>query len=147
MDCINALAGYGIEKDTWPIDVKTGMVSNEEFLSFLSTASNAEQLENEKAVLDNKVIPLTCNDVLVGRGKPYQEFPGNVKMKLLVDNSREAYQSGNKTRKTFLRDTIVNAVKASGGRFLQKSDDSVNSDWVEASDNVARRKISHVFRR
>ena len=84
------------------------------------------------------------NDVIFGKGKPCQEFPGNLQLKSLVDEYRDEYNRSNKPRqKTELTIKVVNRIRATGGRFLRR----VDGEWQEIMDDaVARDKVSHSFR-
>lgn len=100
-----------------------------------------KQVEAQK---ETDVIIPNPKDVLLGRGRPYQEFPGNIALANELDAQREAYK-GKKDRraaKTNISTQIVKHITANGGRFLQK----VNDRWVVVPDIKAREKIAHGFR-
>ena len=82
------------------------------------------------------------NDVLLGKGKPIQEHRGNLKLSLLVDTLVQQYDTKSKSEKTAMAADIVLKVKASKGRFLTKD----SGIWIEVSDDMARDKVSHMFR-
>lgn len=60
-----------------------------EAASSLATARNTGNID----------FPLS-NDVLLGRGRPYQEFTGNARLSAVIDMHRDAYDQGNRTVKT-----------------------------------------------
>jgi hypothetical protein len=82
-------------------------------------------------------------DVLLGRGRPYQEFPGNIHLGRIVDLYRDRYkQTTERLEKTVISMEVVQRIQASGGRFLQRKADG----WEVADDIVPREKISQVLR-
>jgi hypothetical protein len=85
-------------------------------------------------------------DTLLGRGKPIQEWPGNVRLCSILGTHLERHREAVKRRgaKNALCDEIVESIKSSGGRFLKREEGG--SEWVEVDDAVAREKISHGFR-
>jgi hypothetical protein len=84
-------------------------------------------------------------DVVLGRGRPFQEFPGNVRLAFLIEQQRQVYQALDRLNKTALSLEIVKLVKNTGGRFLKRCEDDIGG-WIEVADDVARDKVSHGFR-
>ena len=83
------------------------------------------------------------NDVLLGRGRPFQQYTGNQRFNRIIDVHRERYQKiGDRFEKTCLSMDVVKLVQDSGGRFLQRA----QSGWERVTDFVAREKVSHSFR-
>ena len=114
-----------------------------------------EQLERGKALSDdtdssstNVIFPYPLErDVLLGRGRPYQEWPGNVHLVKLVDEVRDQYlEATDRFDKTLLTMDIVAKVQADGGRFLQRLDGTKVKGWQQVPNDVARDKVSHTFR-
>jgi hypothetical protein len=82
-------------------------------------------------------------DVLVGRGRPYQDFPGNLRMLLLVDGHMDRYWNcHDRFDKTCLFMDLVKKVQEYSGRFLERKPDG----WVVVNDTIARDKVSSGFR-
>jgi len=82
-------------------------------------------------------------DVLCGRGRPYQDFPGNLRVGRIVDQHVAQYlETHERLTKTMIAISIVKNVQTFGGRFLARRDDG----WELASDKVARGKISQALR-
>ena len=85
----------------------------------------------------------SSNDVLLGRGRPFQVW--NCHLSELIKMHRERYEGApSRFEKTCISIDIVKTVKSTGGRFLQRSQDE--GGWVEVSDDVAREKVSCGFR-
>jgi hypothetical protein len=111
----------------------------------LKQLQTAEQQQTVPASTSEKTVsyPVT-NDVLLGRGRPFQEFPGNVRLALLIDKYRERYTTAGRCDKAIISQHLLDMIKESKGRFLKKMTDS--EGWVEVSDDVAQDKVSHGFR-
>jgi hypothetical protein len=83
------------------------------------------------------------NDVLLGRGKPTQDRPGNVRFRDMLDKNMDKYEQGEKGAKGIVSAYIIHIVKEEGGRFLKELEDG---GWVEVDDATARAKVNHAFR-
>ena len=81
---------------------------------------------------------------MLGRGKPFQEYPGNVRLAILVDRYRERYMEAGRCDKAIISQHLVDQIKNADGRFLKKL--TSDGNWVEVSDEVARDKVGHGFR-
>ena len=85
------------------------------------------------------------NDVLMGRGKPIQERPGNVRFREMLHKRIDKYEQcegGFKSKSVSAY--IVRILKEEGGRFLKELDDGAG--WVEVDEATARTKVSHLIR-
>jgi len=81
----------------------------------------------------------------VGRGRPYQQFSGNVFLHDLIRRDYvEEYGQPDTGRyqKTCIMVDAMNAMKELGGRFLERT----NEGWKVVSDQVARKKVNSAFR-
>ena len=86
-------------------------------------------------------------DVLLGRGRPICAHSGNIRLRLLVDLHRATYDRVDRDKKTLLSMQLVGVVKHCGtspGRFLRFEEQ--DNLWYEVSDEVARKKVAHLFR-
>lgn len=82
-------------------------------------------------------------DVLCGRGRPYQDFAGNLRVGRIVDEQVSRYiETNERVAKTMIAMDIVRKVQNDGGRFLCRKDDG----WEITNDKVARGKISQALR-
>mmetsp|Transcript_10934 Transcript_10934/g.31344 ORF Transcript_10934/g.31344 Transcript_10934/m.31344 type:complete len:811 (+) Transcript_10934:50-2482(+) len=97
---------------------------------------HAQDKEGTRVVVPGRM------DILFGRGRSFQEHPGNLRYSQLIETNREKYDSSKKLEKTALTKHIVQTVQASGGRFLKQD----GASWVVVSNETARDKISHGFR-
>jgi hypothetical protein len=83
------------------------------------------------------------NDILLGRGKPIQQRPGNVRYREMVEKHLNKYDEGDKGVKYAVTAYIVHLLNEEGGRFLKGLEDG---GWVEVDEATARSKVSHTFR-
>jgi hypothetical protein len=93
-------------------------------------------------VTSNAVLSPTPNDVLFGRGKAIKEHPANIVLHRLVDERMLEYEMSSKWEKTVTASEIMAMIKERHGRFLKM----VGGNWVEVDSEVAREKVTHVFR-
>jgi hypothetical protein len=108
-------------------------------LSSSSSSSSQANQQHSKLFIESP----GPNDILLGRGRPFQEFSGNQILMELVDAQRSYYQSvDDRFEKTCLTMGIVKKAKDGGGRFLQRTTEG----WEEVDDAIARGKVSHTFR-
>jgi hypothetical protein len=97
----------------------------------------------------------TNNDVLCGRGRPLQRWPGNIRMHRIVASHRQHYrQSSSRTEKFKIIRANLRQIKGGGGRFLKRlldghcqSDDADDEDhvWVVVDDVVQHEKVRHAL--
>jgi hypothetical protein len=100
-----------------------------------------------KTKQDARLLPHP-NDVLLGRGRPFQLFPGNLALTDTINIYRTRYVASKKMDKKIITSEIVGNIRNSGGRFLKRANDDNHSDvdWVEVDFETARLKVSHSFR-
>lgn len=134
---------YGIPHHLIPLtsDYKLKIKNHLDYLAMRMIAEGAATGSGGNNNIEMIDLP-SNNDVLLGKGKPIQEYRGNQKLSLLVDTLVLQYDTLSKSEKTALAADIVNKVKASNGRFLTKD----SGIWIEVSDDMARDKVSHMFR-
>jgi hypothetical protein len=112
-------------------------------MEYLSMRQKDEELKRHGSTIWTTDLPSNY-DVLLGKGKPIQDSPGNRNLSAMIDERLFEYQAASKSEKTVLTSLVVQRVKDEfGGKFVSKDDAGV---WVEASDGTARDKVSHLFR-
>jgi hypothetical protein len=110
----------------------------------LDSTSKRYFFQKPEATLATCSILPKPQDVLLGRGRPFQEFPGNMALNDALDNHREAYKQATSRRgKTNLSQKILQDIQRKGGHFLKQQG---GDHWVVVTDLVAREKIAHGFR-
>jgi hypothetical protein len=85
-------------------------------------------------------------DVLLGKGRPCQEYYGNKRLHDIIACHYDEYNNAERRdKKSKIADQLVNVIKASPGRFLKR--DEKSGLWVEVNDKEAREKVCHGLRR
>jgi hypothetical protein len=84
------------------------------------------------------------NDILLGRGKPIQYRPANVRFRKMLDSHIEKYGKGENGGRAVFSTYITHLVKEEGGRFIKQQEDG--GGWVEVDEATARAKVSQAFR-
>ena len=85
------------------------------------------------------------NDVLVGRGLPYQTHIGNLRLGDLVETKYLSHfmSTDSKVEKTLINLSVVNDIRQQKlGRFIERT----SQGWVLSSDEQARKKVNSCFR-
>jgi len=82
-------------------------------------------------------------DVLMGRGRPLQSHPGNIRFRNLVELHFQEYESSNTFERMLIAGRIVQIIKATGARFLKPK---IDSAWEEMDDLASRKKVTQCFR-
>lgn len=130
----------GIPQHVVPItsDLK---LKTKNHLEYPSMRSKSEEIEVAGSSLWTTDLP-SHRDVLLGKGKPTQDSTGNKMLSKIIDELLSKYQAASKMEKTALSASVILQIQAKGGKFLSKE----IGIWTEASDMVAREKVSHMFR-
>lgn len=166
MELKYALVGYGICSDDLPMN-STGELDVETFKKKVQERREIESKIKERAQSSTLIEHPTSLDVLLGRGRPYQDFPGNVRLNQVVELRRQAYESTTKVEKTAIAFEIIHALNSLGGRFLKRVSTSSSSPddthdttgcnntgsggggggsyWEEVDITAAHRKVSNSF--
>ena len=111
-----------------------------------SAVANPRQTEPQfqhEPLEDATIVTQTSLDILLGRGKPYQEHLGNRVLHKIVDIHATRYHSAPKMQRRKIAKEIVDALSFNGASFLQKH--GANT-WKVVTDEVAKDKVSHCFR-
>jgi hypothetical protein len=110
-----------------------------------------EKRKVEMELVDNKASSLitfpSSKDILLGRGVPYQNFPGNKLFIAFLRKHEGIYDEAgsNQLKKTAISRNLMHTLQESGARFLQRA--CIEEDgWVNVDDEAARKKVSHAFR-
>jgi hypothetical protein len=88
-------------------------------------------------------------DVICGRGRPYQEHLGNIRLHEIVSAHKPLYFNSKRHDKKGIASMIVNSIKndeTQPGRFLKRIDDENDMVWEDVSDKVACEKVGHILR-
>jgi len=109
----------------------------------MTTRSPKRQRKVQPAAKSVVLVPADA-DILLGRGKPFQNHVGNQRMLRLVDKYRERYFKSERKEKHDIVEEVMGIISGSGGRFLRRVD--YENYWIEVSHTIAYRKVGHAFR-
>jgi len=86
-------------------------------------------------------------DVLLGRGKPYQNFPGNRRMLRIISQFKSEYASRPRDQKRLYVETALEAVLKDGARFLRRVEVGDGTHrWEEVDRAAAAEKVWNALR-
>lgn len=138
MEIFYELMSFGIPIDSIPLSTE-GKLKRKTHLDFIKM----RQRQESRIVAATRIVIPTHKDVLFGRGKPFREFRGNVRLYEMIDAKLEYYESIPIKQKTEAIVEMVDSVKATGGRFLKQDDAGC---WMVADGKMAKEKVSNTFR-
>ena len=137
-DCISKLNTFGIPTSLIPL-TEDGEVTHDENIERWRMRSDYESLAEST---DQVCVPGPL-DVLLGRGRRNLSHSGNMMFRTLVEGCKEEYFEADSRKVKFrLTQDIVDTVRSVSGRFLKMDE----SGWQEVDDEIARLKVSHLFR-
>ena len=134
---------FGVPVQVLPVKYD-GELKTTNHLKWISRrkVKDTKMIDDKTGVFDGVDLP-GRDDVLLGRGKTFQDHPGSARLRDIVGFFLEEYKLASKRDKTVIAWKVVEAIKGQGGRFLKRDTD----DWsVEVSDETARKKVSMTFR-
>lgn len=114
-----------------------------------SPSINNQVTKKSRTLPDERINRPKESDVICGRGRPYQEHPGNIRLHEIVAVHRSRYFDSKRSDKKGIAKMIVNSIKHDGtqpGRFLKRTGDDDDEGWEEVSLVDATAKVSHVLR-
>jgi len=150
-ECRYQLMTFGIPASVLPVDETTSTIVMDEVYRFLDGITQRQKAETEASdarQAEGHIEYPTRNDILMGRGRPYQEHHGNRRLNNLIEANWADYEHGDRQQKMALFNRIVQELKDCGTRFLckRKKTKDDDSEWELVDDVKARQKVSHTFR-
>ncbi|KAL3938971.1 MAG: hypothetical protein SGBAC_006229 [Bacillariaceae sp.] len=91
-----------------------------------------------------RVYKLRKKDIIFGRGRGFQNHPGNERMRDIIEKHKTKYHSLNRDGKRKLVELVYEEITEGGARFLKKLDGE--STWVVVDLPIALQKVSHTMR-
>jgi hypothetical protein len=91
-----------------------------------------------------RVYQITDNDIVLGRGRGFQNHSGNQRMRNIIEGYKTRYHSLSRMEKRKLVQKVYDQVIAGGARFLKKLDNE--EAWVVVDLPIALQKVSHTMR-
>jgi hypothetical protein len=98
------------------------------------------------------VYPPRSIDIIFGRGRPFQDHPGNVRMNNIIRQYKSTYQKVGMHEKKTVTETVVSAVISNDHglfgkvRFLKQKKAGIYEPWYEASSVEIWKKVNHSLR-
>jgi hypothetical protein len=139
-----ALMSFGVPRGI--LFQKEGDAKQEILNGFKRRNAELERLRKEKRLKEESetgiIVRPSPKDVLIGRGRPYQDFAGNRRLGFLIDTNLKRYRECSRFEKTCVTIDLVKTVLAYGGRFIERTD----AGWKRIDEGAAREKISSGFR-
>jgi len=142
-----------VEKPTVGEETKEHQVAGETAVQTIGTsgasalAAMKANKKNQKKIDSSNIIKTpNVHDVLLGRGKPFQNHDGNQSMLRIVDMYRKRYHESERAFKHEIIEEVLDIIKSKGGRFLERIDDFDKSFWNQVPHRMAYRKVGHAFR-
>ena len=143
-ECMYSLMSFGIPVGDFPIS-ETGELKRGNHLKWIERRRKKESYLSSRVSVGVAVdIPARC-DVLLGRGKPFNQHWGNKRFHEIVADRYEEYDRRTRSKKTQYAQEVVDYVHSYGARFFKQ--DEKSGMWIEADNLEARNKVAHGFRR
>jgi len=108
-------------------------------------------LRNHRIRLEDAIDPdaervskIRKDDILFGRGKGFQNHPGNRRMRKIIEKYKVKYHALLRTEKQDLIKAVYNELTESGARFLKRLEKE--AVWIMVDRPVALQKVSHTLR-
>ncbi|KAL3940972.1 MAG: hypothetical protein SGBAC_004580 [Bacillariaceae sp.] len=138
-ECLQYLRGHGIDPACIPVNSEGEMTDKLQHCRRLEDQRKYERLNNPPRSTIH--VPFS-QDVILGKGCPFQNHPGNKRVRELVDCFAKRYDKAERGDKKEIAQEIVDAIKQSGGYFLKQD----GKQWIRVDNKVARKKVSATFR-
>jgi hypothetical protein len=146
--CLQSLRRYGLPKEILPLDEQGNLeVSDfrEMVQSYQSELDDGGDNHQEAASPNRNVFP-TVNDILLGKGKRSDKFPGNYLFRKAIAENYDGYNaSSDRGGKLATLQLIYFQLLQSGCRFLapvQKDGNGNTNEWMVIPEEDALAKIS-----
>lgn len=138
-ECLEELRGHGIDPASLPINEDGELTDLTEDRRRLEAQRKYERLNFPPR--SSIYVPFLL-DVILGKGLPFQNHPGNKRLRDLVDANAKRYEKSAKGDKKKIAQEIFDSIRHSGGYFLKRD----GNRWIPVDSDVAIVKISATFR-
>jgi len=138
-ECLQHLQGHGINPACIPVN-EHGEISDH--LEYCRRLEQQRMIERLKYPLRHAIAVPSAQDVLLGKGSPFQNHAGNKSLRQLVFDRYKEYEKAQKGEKKSIAQEIVDAIRGNGGLFLKQD----GKKWVRVNDEVSVLKVSAAFR-
>jgi hypothetical protein len=138
VEVVYSLMTYGMPTDLLPINLN-GELKRKNHLEFLKIRQWLE--EHPEA---SRIVVPSQMDILFGRGKPFRQHQGNLRLSSLVEDRLAIYLVSQTKDKSNMIEEVVSKVHLEGGRFLKQ--DGPGMPWLEVDHQQSKEKTSQSFR-
>jgi hypothetical protein len=134
LECEYSLLSFGLPTHLLPFTLE-GDLKMDNHKKWVQRRIVKEQELRQNGVFSGIELPRR-NDVLLGKGKPFQKHPGNQRLHELVQTYLEEYNFASRSGgRALVGRKIVQEIwhppSGSSGRFLQRREDHLKSGWWE----------------
>ncbi|CAJ1965029.1 unnamed protein product [Cylindrotheca closterium] len=138
-ECLQHLRRHGIDPACIPVNEKGQSTDHLEYCLRLEQQRKHERLNYP---LRHSIGVPFPQDVLLGKGTPFQNHPGNSNLRQVVSDRYKEYEKAQKGLKKVIAKEIVDAIRGNGGLFLKQD----GKKWIPVNGEVAVLKVSAAFR-
>jgi hypothetical protein len=148
MECHYALMTFGINMESFPVDTDgtQSLVNHQKWILKRKLVDEEKAAAAERSVASGIILYPSTLDIVLGRGRPYQEYPGNLRLHEIIKEHTSWYEDSDRLTKTAISRKIVHAIKESDGRFLEKLGEDGVDGWQEVNDEMSRERVSRGIR-
>ncbi|CAJ1947165.1 unnamed protein product [Cylindrotheca closterium] len=110
-------------------------------------ASDEATLARAAQMAPRSALQPVITDVVFGRGRWFQYFPGNILFREFLEERDAEYNGASRSDKVNMTKNIVADLKGSGRRFLKLERNQRGDDiWTEVNDKEIYKKVSQCYR-
>eukprot|EP00980_Cylindrotheca_fusiformis_P005720 scaffold1192_cov58-Cylindrotheca_fusiformis.AAC.14 len=121
----------------------TGLCVDQLVYSIPSANTARTGMESEEKRRLYSTVDVRATDVLLGRGRGFQDHPGNIRFRNALQEYRHAYDTAPKWQKRRIAVELRRMLAVDGVRFLEQVD---GTKWVESDVKAVEAKIGQLFR-
>ena len=146
-ECLQQLRSFGIPVDCFPVD-EDGTLKTDYNNQRNENMREMERRKRREAIASMKGHDFAIvhvpykRDVLLGRGKACYAHPGNVQLRILVQQRQDDYERADLPGKKRISSEIVSEIIEAMGYFLTTDDGGY---WIEVSKQVAKKKVRRLL--
>jgi hypothetical protein len=105
-----------------------------------------EQADTTTSTAGRIIATPSPDDIILGRGRPYQSFSGNLRMLRIVGEHKERYETTRREdRRAYATNVLQLVLQDGAARFLKRVEGE-EQYWEEVSQAVALDKVHHALR-
>ena len=140
-ECLHHLRGHGIDPRCIPLNADGEISDALEHGQKMEQQRAQERLNNP---LRRIIGTASSQDVLLGKGTPFQNHTGNRILRQIVSDRYREWERAQKGEKKAISQEIIDTIRGNGGLFLKQ--DTNCGKWILVDNNVATLKVSAAFR-